>query len=203
MLVTVSTALWVIGLLFMLYLSRTINNQRAYTTLRRKKGCSEIKKYPHREPFLGLDMFLEFAKSMQSRKVMSTIEGYFLKYGKTFQSNSWGTKVINTMDPRIIQTVLALEFDKFGVEPTRKKALNPIMQDGIFVSDGSKWVHSRASVKQIFSGVRNSSVVTMERHVERLLSWIPRDGSTVDLQPLLKRLVSDVPVLAMQELIIL
>jgi len=188
--VIANTTLWGIGLLVVFYISRAISHQRVYNKARLHKGCSKIKKYPHTEPFLGLDMFLEFAKSMQSGTVMSTVEGYFSKYGKTFQSNAWGTTVINTMDPRVIQSVLALEFDKFGVEPTRKDVLEPIMSGGIFVSDGSNWVYARSSVKQIFSGVRNSSVVTLERHVERLLTWIPRDGSSVDLQPLLKRMVS-------------
>ena len=181
----------VILLFFTSYVSRHLTQTIAYERARIKKGCSKLKKYPHKDPFFGIDMFIDFMGAMRRGKVIPTVDGYFPKYGKTFQSNAWGTTVINTADPKVIQVVLATEFDKFGVEDTRKAILEPIMKDGIFVSDGQAWVHARASVKQIFAGVRNTSVQMLERHVDRLLTLIPRDGSTVDLQPLLKRLVCD------------
>lgn len=178
-----------ITLFLAVFIVRVINRKRAYEAARIQNGCSLPRKYPHNDPLLGIDMFIDFAKAMKSGTVISTVDSYFPKYGKTFQSNSFGTTVINTTDPKVIQYVLAVGFDKFGVEATRKVVLEPIMKDGVFVSDGQEWVHARASVKQIFSGVRNSSVESIEKHVERLLALIPRDGSTIDLQPLLKRLV--------------
>lgn len=63
------------------------------------------------------------------------------------------------------------------------------MAQGIFTADGSIWARSRALIRPTFarSGISNFSC--LEKHVGRLLDLIPHDGSTVDLQPLMKHLV--------------
>ncbi|TGO43945.1 hypothetical protein BCON_0695g00020 [Botryotinia convoluta] len=136
-------------------------------------------------------MFVALAKAMQSGSMLATVEGLFTTYGKTFQSNSWGTTVINTMDPLVIQIVLANSSEKFGVAPSRIPVVEPLMQDGIFTADGQSWAYHRSIAKQIFSGVRFSVILSLEKHVNLLLELIPRDGSTIDLQPLLKRMFLD------------
>ncbi|KAJ8067971.1 hypothetical protein OCU04_003551 [Sclerotinia nivalis] len=139
-------------------------------------GCSTPKKYAHKDPFFGIDMFLALAKSMQSGSMLATIEGLFTTYGKTFQSNSWGTTVINTMDP-------------FGDPNSSCPQLGQIRRRAI--QNSNTWAHHRSIAKQIFLGVRFSVIPTLEKNVKRLLELIPRDGSTVDLQPLLKRMFLD------------
>ena len=187
--VSTSTIPWVVGILIAFYLIRFVNQKLFYHRLRLQHNCSPPPKYQHWDPFLGIDLFIKIALGMAHGNALPEIESWFTIYGKTFQSNSFGSTVIHTADSRVIQSVLALEADKFTVESTRKDMLGPLMKGGIFVSDGEKWAHARASVKSIFSGVRESSVTTLQPHVERLLDIIPKDGSAVDLQPLLKRMV--------------
>lgn len=181
---------WVAGLLMSWYLLRMAGIRLAYRRAMLENGCSTPKKYPHKEPFLGLDMFLVFAKAMQSGQLLPKVESLFTEYGKTFVSNAWGRTVLNTMDSQVIQSILTVESKKFGVAPDRTEALAPLMKDGIFTADGEAWTKSRALAKQIFSGVRQTTIPALEPHVNHLLNLIPRDGSTVDLQPLLKRMVS-------------
>ncbi|THV51506.1 hypothetical protein BGAL_0108g00020 [Botrytis galanthina] len=130
-------------------------------------GCSTFKKYAHKDPFFGIDMFVPLAKAMQSGSMLATVEGLFTTYGKTFQSNSWATTVINTMDPLVTQTVLANSPEKFDVAPSRRPK------------------HREANLLW----VKFSVIPSLEKHVNRLLELIPRDGSTIDLQPLLKSML--------------
>ncbi|TGO85668.1 hypothetical protein BPOR_0374g00020 [Botrytis porri] len=95
-------------------------------------------------------MFFALAKATQSGSMLAKIGGLFTKYSKTFQSNSWGTTVINTMDSLVKQIVLA-------------------------------------NSSEISIAKRTFSVISsLEGQMNRLPELIPRDGSTIDLQPLLK-----------------
>ncbi|KAF5868071.1 putative cytochrome p450 alkane hydroxylase protein [Botrytis fragariae] len=151
-------------------------------------GCATPKKYAHKDPFFSIDMFVALAKAMHNGSMLATVEGLFTTHGKTFQSNSWVTTVINTMDPLVIQKVLANSSEKFGVAPSRIPVVEPLMHDGIFTADGQSWAYHRSVAKQIFFGVGFSVIPSLEKHANRLLELIPRDGSTVDIQPLLKRI---------------
>ncbi|CCD48984.1 hypothetical protein ACHAPF_000710 [Botrytis cinerea] len=182
---------WMIGLVALWFSASSIYRRFSYRNAMLANGCSTPKKYAHKDPFFGIDMFVALAKAMQSGSMLATVEGLFTTYGKTFQSNSWGTTVINTMDPLVIQTVLANSSEKFGVAPSRIPVVEPLMQDGIFTADGQSWAYHRSIAKQIFTGVRFSVIPSLEKHVNRLLELIPQDGSTVDLQPLLKRMFLD------------
>ncbi len=50
--------------------------------------------------------------------------------------------------------------------------------------------HSRALLKPSFDKAYSIDLFTLERYWRMLIDYIPRDGSTVDLQPLLFSLVS-------------
>lgn len=115
----------------------------------------------------------------------------YQKYGKTWEENLAGTKVINTMEPANFQQVAALAFHDYGKLAMRNKALSPLLGDGIFSQDGSVWRHSRGLIKLLFMRAELSDLDSFKVHVDQFLSLIPRDGTAVDLQPLLLRLVPD------------
>lgn len=58
------------------------------------------------------------------------------KYGKTVLTNNWGTKQYVTMDPTLMQTVVALEVDKFGVAPLNHPMCSPLLGEGIMTVHG-------------------------------------------------------------------
>lgn len=94
------------------------------------------------------------------------------------------------MDPKNAQTVLALKMESFGVAPMRQAATEPFLGRGIFTSDGNEWARARAMIKPMFARSQIADFSMFEKHVERALALIPRDGATVDLQPIFKMLVS-------------
>lgn len=66
----------------------------------------------------------------------------------------------------------------------------PFLDRGIFTEDGSFWKNALSLIKPTFTKSEISDLDNFEKHVARLLPLIPKDGSTFDLLPLVKRLVS-------------
>jgi cytochrome P450 len=62
---------------------------------------------------------------------------------------------------------------------------------GIFTTDGAFWQHSRAILRPQFEKSQVSAIEQFEPYVQKLLSCIPSDGTTVDLQDLFHKLTMD------------
>jgi cytochrome P450 monooxygenase len=153
-------------------------------------GCQPPPTYPHRDPIFGLDLFLLYKKAFQERRFLDLTWTLFEKHGKTYQATRMGTRVIKTMDPEITKAVHATYFDNFGVEKIRSGA-EYLSGDGITVVEGQKWATRRKLIKHSFDVVHIANLEnrSLDRHVGKLMNLIPRDGSTVDLMPLFRRLV--------------
>ena len=80
-------------------------------------------------------MFFDQFKAMKRGDTGARERERFLRYGKTFEANSWGTRCIHTMDTENIQAVLAQLFDRFGVEPMRLHIGEPFIGKGVFSTD--------------------------------------------------------------------
>jgi hypothetical protein len=83
----------------------------------------------------------------------------FETHGKTYQSYIMGRTTIHTMEWANIHTVQSLEFERWGVHPSRK-GVAILMGNGIIISDGPIWSHARkASVSKIpIQGFRGKSL---------------------------------------------
>ena len=113
----------------------------------------------------------------------------FRKYGTTFQANSWGTTCIHTMDVTNIQAILVQLFDNFGVEPMRLHVGQPFIGKGVFSTDGPYWRFSRELIKPMFARAQVANLDALDVHLSRMMDRIPHDGSTLDLQALLKLMI--------------
>jgi len=181
----VSMVIWAgLGLFLYSRLSTSLNFRQAS----KKNGCLPPVKYPHKVP-LGLDLFFDQFKAMKRGNTEAAERERFRTYGKTFESTSWGTRCINTMNDKNIQAVLSRSFDDFGVEPMRLHIGEPFIGRGVFSTDGPYWKYSRDLIKPMFAKAQISSFTTLDIHLDRMMERIPRDGSTMDLQALLKLMV--------------
>ncbi|KAI9646015.1 hypothetical protein NHQ30_005453 [Ciborinia camelliae] len=156
-----------------------------------KAGCSVPVRYRHRDPVFGLDLFLKRITAMKEGVWLDVDPYLFSNYGKTVLTNAWGKKQYVTMDPKNIQTIVATEVDKFGAAPMNSAVARPFLGEGVLSTDGARWKYSRQLINPIFSRAQVSEFSTFEIHVRRMIDRIPRDGSTVDLQPLCKSLYLD------------
>lgn len=155
----------------------------------RRNGCFSPSKYPHKDPLLGLDVFFDDAKARNRGDSASKERERFRNYGKTFQVNSWGKRCIHTMDVANTQAILSQLFDRFGVEPLRLHIGEPFIGKGVFSTDGAYWRQSRELIKPIFARAQISDFAALDVHLSHMIDRIPTDGSTVDLQALLKLMV--------------
>jgi len=160
-------------------------------SIRNKAGCSSPVKYKHLDPLFGLDLFIKKIKHTKTGNLRALNEEIFATYGKTVHTLFFGTNHWMTMDSRNIQFVAATEVDKFGNEPINRKACGPLLGDGVFTVDGTSWKRSRDIINPIFSRSQVSQLSLLEVHFKRFLNHIPRDRSTIDLQPLTQMLFLD------------
>jgi cytochrome P450 len=160
-----------------------------YKSVLRRNGCQEAPTYPHKEPFLGLDFFISFMNAFKGGYLLDFNKSMFDKYGKTFTVNSFGTKVIKTVDPEVSKAVHATFFANFGLQGLRYDTAIHLWGNGIIVVDGPRWKHGRALIRSSFDVVHVANMERLRKHTDVFLDLLPVDGSTVDLAPLFKRLV--------------
>ena len=189
-----SVVLWALAAALTIYmiLSRIALSVHVWRASR-KNGCLPPPKYSHWDPILGLDMFFDQFKAMKDGNTTQKERERFRRYGKTFEANSWGTRCIHTMEVANIQAVLSILFDKFGVAPLRLSAGSPFVGKGVFTTDGAEWRHSRELIKPIFARAQIVDFSALDVHLDRMMSRIPRDKTTFDLQELLKLMVCQPP----------
>lgn len=189
---------WVLGIAIGAFIcSRAFVYVRVRQAMRRN-GCLPPPKYAHKDPILGLDMFLDQFNAMKRGDTGETERERFRRYGKTFEANSWGTRCIHTMETTNIQVILAQCFDRFGVEPMRLHIGEPFIGKGVFSTDGVYWRYSRGLIKPVFARAQVADLAALDLHLDRMMNRIPRDGSTIDLQALLKLMVRLCPFTSLQ-----
>lgn len=156
----------------------------------RQLGCQPPFSYPHIDLIFGLDLKLrEVKKALEFRSIPFNTE-LFKIYGKTYQVNVFGSATIRTIDPANIQTAYATNNKDWGYEPMRLPVMGPFCGRGFITTDGATWKASRALLRPTFSKANVSDLSPFQRSVDSFLQQIPRDGSIVDMQPLIATLVS-------------
>ncbi|UKZ78630.1 hypothetical protein TrVFT333_006376 [Trichoderma virens FT-333] len=173
------------------FVSHRISRAKRQQEISRQYGCEPIhKKYPHKDPFFGIDVFIRNIKAVTNHQFLETVTKRHDEVGETYQLNMLGTIGIMTRDEEIIKTVLSIRFKDYSLHDERKKALNPLLGNGIFSSDGSSWAHSRALLRPQFARSQLMDLSMLESHVNCLIDIIP-DGEEVELQELLLRFTMD------------
>jgi hypothetical protein len=164
---------------YWVYWEVTVGNPRRQ--LIKQHGCKPAKRIPNRNLLFGLDLFFQYKRWLREHKVLEQQQLFY----KRLSSN---TVVIKTLGPPLsftieagnIKIILSQNFDSWGVGNSRQVVV-PLLGEGIFSSDGSRWRHSRDMLRPIFVRSQLDDLSMLEYHVEHLIQAIPRDGSTVDL----------------------
>jgi cytochrome P450 len=157
----------------------------------KENGCEPLQTfYPLKDPIFGLDNMLEQIKAAKETRLLERALTNFRKLGNTFGSKLFSQKVIITIEPLNVKTILSLRFKDFGIG-NRETTLGPLLGQGIFTMDGGFWQHSRAMIRPNFTRDQVADLEAFERHIQDLWKLIPRDGSTFDLQELFFRFTID------------
>jgi cytochrome P450 len=183
-----------------LYIARQYWEEYKFQQFARENGC----KPTHQESdkvFWGLDRFYQVMKIMRNGGDLleDIVVPRFSEDGVFKRSREgeglFGQMVLNTIEPRNIQTVMALKFNDYEVGERRHGSFRPLLGNNIFTSDGAFWEHSRALLRPQFARENINNLKSAEYNVQALFKTIPEreDGWTeqIELQERFYRLTLD------------
>ena len=153
-------------------------------------GCQPPKKYPHKEPIFGLDLFIKARTLLRENRLLPEIAQRYADHGRTFETKSLGSCTINTIEPLNLHTVWVSSFNDWGVQPLRLPVQDTFCGRGFITTDGAQWEHSRQLLKPCFNKANISNLSFLEECLQKVFKRLPKDQSTVDFQVLLGDMVS-------------
>ena len=183
-----------ISLVFLYWLGHSYLSYLKYERTRAQFGCPPLKRWPGWDRVLGVDYVYAMLKALKENRFLEFQKESYAIGGrsKVWTANFLGNRMIYSSDPENMKAMSTFQKDAFAVEPIRvaNGAITPFQGRGVSSSDGAKWQESRDLVKPYFDRAGFSNLGRLATHTDRLLSKIPMNGSTVDMQPLFQRWVS-------------
>lgn len=128
------------------------------------------KKYPHVDPFLGLDLSLQTWRDFHRGVLSEGIRKRHVRYGRTFVTNNLGAECIYTIDPENIRAITTRDFEKWGKSGWVAEAAKHVGH-GVLLNEGPAWKQSRTMLKPMFA--RTAAMdepALLEPHVRRLVA---------------------------------
>ncbi|MCJ1248985.1 hypothetical protein MMC30_006206 [Trapelia coarctata] len=157
----------------------------------KEKGCQPIKHKIANNPIAAVLLVSKNIKCLKEHTILDRVRSFFVESGSnTLQFCVWPIQSIETAEPENIKTILSLDF-KIWTFGKMRDEIKVIFGDGIFNRSGAAWQRSRDMLRPHFARSQIADLPMVEKHIPQLLDLIPRDGSTVDLQPLFFRLTMD------------
>ncbi|KAF1976397.1 cytochrome P450 [Bimuria novae-zelandiae CBS 107.79] len=130
-----------------------------------RNNCLPPPPYTQKDPFLGLDSFFAFIICQRTLSApLWTLPGRL--FGPTYQKR---------------KCLQGLRYD----------IAENLWGNGIVVVDSPHWKHGRALIRVAFDVVYIANMDRLKKHTDTFLELLPKDGSTVNLAPLFKRLILD------------
>ncbi|KAF7526671.1 hypothetical protein G7054_g10698 [Neopestalotiopsis clavispora] len=144
----------------------------------RSHGCEPAVAYRSMEPFAAFDVQMKMFMDIPS------LYNLHKQCGATFQPRAWvSPPTVCTIAPENINAINTSR--DFGVEPMRLPAMEYFCGKGFITTDGDVWNQSRRLLKPSFDLGNVKDLHVLEQEVGNLIEKLPRDASTIDLQPLL------------------
>lgn len=170
------------------YVLRAVFMRRLMREKRRRLGCASPPKYPHRLPW-GLDLHRsQLAAAKKGGFNRFSVE-MFNRYGSTYESTLMGTSYIHTRSIENLREFLAFKHNDYQKQPFQRTAFLPLVGPGLLSAQGSAWRRSRDLVTPLFKRAEVGDIARLDKHVENMIAIIPTNGSTIDLAPLVAKMV--------------
>ena len=185
---------WIWGLIVLYgihYLHWELTTGSTRRRLKKQHGCQPCPHYPLKDPILGLDYLWGSWRAIKEHRLLQHVRARYQKMGNTFQTKLMGETCYATIEPENCKAVLSTNFKDFKVSRRRSNILGALLGQGIFVTEGADWQHSRAMLRPNFSQSLIRDLDCYEEHVLLLIQHIGKTGDTVDLAPLFMRLATD------------
>ena len=155
-----------------------------------ENGCQPPPSVPSKIPVLGLDVANRLSTAYKDHRRSELFKEFHDTYGLTYQTTALGKTRIYTIDPDNLRAIFS-NIKDWGVQPLRLPPWGPVLGKGVMDTDGTFWRHSRDMVQPLFKREQISDLASFDVHVSNLMKLIPSDGSTIDMQDLIARLMLD------------
>jgi hypothetical protein len=190
-LTTVAVALATLFFTHRIYWESTTGARRR--ALKKQHGCLPPKRLHSKEPIFGIDIFLNNVKCLKEHRLLDAWQSRLRDNNvHTLRGRILDMVIYLTDDPNNAKTMLATKFDDWSIGADRIKQITNILGKGIFSTEGPEWKHSRGLLRPCFERSAVADVTLMEKHTNKLIDLIPKDGTTIDLAPLFHKLTLDV-----------
>ena len=156
----------------------------------KQHDCHNPPKRHTRDRVLGLGYKIRDITLINEGNILPDGESLHRQYGLTFHEPSIFGTTIKTASEENIRAVFGTHAKEWGVGPFRNKGFMPFCGDGVLSADGPVWERSRSLLKSSFLKSNISDLTDFETLVGQFLEKLPTDGSTLDLDPLLSKMVT-------------
>ena len=153
-------------------------------------GCLPPPILEQKDSILGFDTLANSFHAVQDHEYLKLSKQRFEETGKTFQFQQLGTTVVNTIEPRNIQSILSTKFQDYSVGNGRAGAWHPLLGQGILTVDGPAWTQYRRMLRPSFTELTRDDLSILEPHVDHMLSQLETALDCVDLQGPFKELTT-------------
>jgi hypothetical protein len=161
--------------------------------LERKHGCLPPKKWQLSSYLLGFDWVLANFKAFKEYRLLEWYKrGLTDRGAHMLRVPAIGGSLHLTDEPDNIKCILSTSFNDWGIGKERIKHMSAYVGTGIFTAEGAAWKHSRDMLRPCFERSQVADISILEKHTDRLIEAIPKDGTTVDLQPFFQDFTLDV-----------
>ena len=96
------------------------------------------KKFPYKDPFLRLDVFLQVGKLIEENRYLPEQVRRYDDLGRTFETNILGSSAISSIELENLNAIFVSRFNDWGVEPVRLSALMFFCGRGFITTDGTR-----------------------------------------------------------------
>lgn len=172
-----------------------INRALQVRRLAAAQGCGPIVRWKTYDPVFGLDHLWTIYKDFSAHKFLQGTVNRFAKLqSRTIRySTLWGPPTISTIEPDNLKTILSTKYKDYNIDHNRKAALQSVIGEGIFSTDGQAWQKSHDMLKPTFLRAKIDDPTFLETHADDLMKACLAGGDNViDLQSLFSSATLDV-----------
>jgi len=162
-----------------------------YERMRKALNCPPLRAYPGWDMMYGLDFVYANLKALKFHRFLEFQKQNYIT--KVWTAKFFGNRMIYSSEGENMKALSTTHRECFAIEPIRvaNGAITPFTGRGVSTSDGEKWQQSRNLVKPYFERAAFTNLDRLGLHTNRLISKIPINGSTVEMQSLCQRWVSE------------
>jgi hypothetical protein len=187
-----SQLLFAVFAVFTLKVNHLLISKYLFERRARALGCGTAAVYPHKDPILGLDVFLQAKRAFKNHKLLDLYSSQAALCGKTYYILALGRWLLATNEVENVKTMLSTKMADWPIAGPRLLSVLPVLgPNSIFTSNGEAWHTARAMIRPSFVRDQVADFRCFDRHIKNMLAAIPADGATFDMQSLLLDMTMD------------